>query len=406
MNKELMKQKFTEKWNAINPEKRRKIIIGAIATFLIIFSVIGYYASRSDTTKTVERKEVGKQEEIKLDPTLLQKTQLAESQKELRILKEQLETLKKEKEEQERLAKQKEEEKAQEQFKNATLPPPMYPGGTPGGQVPPPMPGDVATGGMSPAEPPQPKVEYVGDIKVVSADKKPQQDKSKEGAKEGEQADSKKKQTVYLPPSFMEATLLSGLDAPAISKGEGNPVPALFRIKAPAVLPNAVKANLKGCFVIAEGLGSLADERAHLRLVSISCVGRKGQAVIDQKIKGFVVDNDGKIGLRGTVVSKMGSHLARTFIAGLFGGLAQVTGTQSYTFSVSGSGVVSTLNPGDAAKAGLSAGVAQTANALQKFYLELAQQTIPVIEIQATRNVTLVISEGVNLEIKEQNLPE
>ncbi|MEM4134373.1 MAG: TraB/VirB10 family protein [Candidatus Micrarchaeia archaeon] len=405
MNKEIIKQKFTEKWNTINPEKRRKIILTVLAVFLILFGIIGYYASRTDTSKTAEKKEQGKQEEIKLDSTLLQKTQLAESQKEIRSLKEQLEMMKKEKEEHEKLMKQKEEEekkeKEKEQLKSSTLPPPMYSSGSVG-SMPPPVPtGGAGGAGMPQAEPPQPKVEYVGDIKVVSADKKIQ-----EKPKDGEQAESKKKQTIYLPPSFMEATLLSGLDAPAISKGEGNPVPALFRIKAPAVLPNSVKANLKGCFVIAEGLGSLADERAHLRLVNISCVGKKGQAVIDQKVKGFVVDNDGKIGLRGKVVSKMGSHLARTFIAGLFGGLAQVTGTQSYTYSVSGSGVVSTLNPGDAVKAGISTGITQTANALQKFYLELAQQTIPVIEIQATRNVTLVISEGVNIEIKEQNLPE
>lgn len=178
-------------------------------------------------------------------------------------------------------------------------------------------------------------------------------------------------------------------------------MPTLFRIKAPAVLPNSVKANLKGCFVIAEGLGSLADERAHLRLVTISCIDRKGNAVIDQKIKGFVVDNDGKIGLRGRVVSKMGSLLARSLIAGLFSGLGNVAGVQAYDYSTSGDGTVSTLKSSDIAKAAIGGAVQQAANELQKFYLELARQTIPVIEIQATRTVTLVVSEGVELEVKE-----
>ena len=49
----------------------------------------------------------------------------------------------------------------------------------------------------------------------------------------------------------------------------------------------------------------------------------------------------------------------------------------------------------------MGSGISQGANELQKFYLELARQTIPVIEVGATKTVTLVISEGVELEIKD-----
>ena len=38
---------------------------------------------------------------------------------------------------------------------------------------------------------------------------------------------------------------------------------------------------------------------------------------------------------------------------------------------------------------------------IEKFYMELAHQTMPVIEVSAAKPVTLVISEGVNLEIKK-----
>lgn len=128
--------------------------------------------------------------------------------------------------------------------------------------------------------------------------------------------------------------------------------------------------------------------------------------MIDQKIKGFVVDSDGKIGLRGRVVSKMGAHIVRSLIAGFFGGLGQVAGTQAYTYNITGSGTISTLDTGKMAQAAVGAGIQQAAQSIQRFYLELAQQTIPIIEIQATRNVTLVISEGVELEIKEYNFKD
>jgi conjugal transfer pilus assembly protein TraB len=124
--------------------------------------------------------------------------------------------------------------------------------------------------------------------------------------------------------------------------------------------------------------------------------------VIDQKIKGFVVDSDGKIGLRGRVVSKMGAILARSLIAGIFSGLGQAISMQGWQYYPSSGTEI--IKPGEAMRTTFATGIMQATANLQKFYLDLAAQTIPVVEIQATRNVTLVISEGVNLEIKEFEL--
>ena len=55
-------------------------------------------------------------------------------------------------------------------------------------------------------------------------------------------------------------------------------------------------------------------------------------------------------------------------------------------------------------KSGIGQGISTAAGELQKFYLQLAEQTLPVIEVGATKNCTLVVSEGVTLEIKEQHL--
>ncbi|MEZ4566849.1 MAG: hypothetical protein R2860_07730 [Desulfobacterales bacterium] len=102
----------------------------------------------------------------------------------------------------------------------------------------------------------------------------------------------------------MEATLLSGLDAPTTTTGNSDHA-GLARIKELAILPNKV-GDLKGCFVLAEGKGNLASERVEVRLVTLSCVSKKGQSVIDQTVKSYVVDEDGKPGFGALYLPKWG----------------------------------------------------------------------------------------------------
>jgi conjugal transfer pilus assembly protein TraB len=399
-------EKVKGAWNNLPTEQKSKFIKLGAALLLIMVGLLGYVLSHRGGH---EKKEIAslqsqnKTQDIGVNVDLLQKTQYFEAQKQLEELKKELEELKKEKAEREmkalreEKAKEEKEEEIRKEGKRVERAPAVPPPPPP----PPPVPSGVPSQATSsaPTPPPPPRPEVVGDIKVVSAEKKEEAKGEKGNMTVGE---ATKKKQVYLPPSFMEATLLSGLDAPAVGKGEAHPVPVLLRVKAPAVLPNKVKANLKGCFVIAEGVGNLASERADLRLVSLSCIDKKGRAVIDQKIKGFVVDSDGKIGLRGRVVSKMGAILARSLIAGIFSGLGQAISMQGWLYYPTTGSMI--IKPEEVARTTFATGIMQATANLQKFYLDLAAQTIPVVEVQPTRNVTLVISEGVNLEIKEFEL--
>jgi conjugal transfer pilus assembly protein TraB len=173
------------------------------------------------------------------------------------------------------------------------------------------------------------------------------------------------------------------------------------RVKTPAVLPNEVKAELTGCFVIADGRGNLGTERAELTLVSISCLDRKGGALIDQKIKGFVVDADGKIGLRGRVVAKFGSVVARSMLAGMLVGAGNAIKANATTTAISPLGATQVLNGNDIGMAALGNGLSEGFREIQKFYMELASASLPVIEVGPSKKITLVVSEGLNLEIRK-----
>ena len=199
--------------------------------------------------------------------------------------------------------------------------------------------------------------------------------------------------------------MLSGLDAPTTTAGKSDPVPVLLRIKELAVLPNKVRGDLKGCFVLAEGKGNLATERVEVRLVTLSCVSKKGQSVIDQTVKGYIVDEDGKAGLRGIVSAKMGSMLARSALAGFLGGMGEAVQTSSMDFQTTALGTQTQLwsdtDTQNIVKGGIGGGISKSADQLEKFYLQLAEQTLPIIQVGATKIVTVVISEGINLEVKD-----
>ncbi|WP_313802617.1 TraB/VirB10 family protein [Sphingobium sp.] len=250
---------------------------------------------------------------------------------------------------------------------------------------------------VPPTAPPAPPVEkVVGAIGQATTPLAP-----KDASANGGSGDSKKKnRTIYLPPGFMKARLLTGIDALASRDATSNPEPIIARVQAPAVLPNDVKANLSGCFVIGNATGSLAKERVEIQLVSLSCVDFDEHSVVDQPVKGFFVDADGKKGLSGKVVTRAGAALARTFIAGTISGIAQTVENTFGDTSTSALGTVRTLDAGDAAKSGIAGGLSKSSDKLTDFYLDLARQAGPIVEVGAAKDVVVVIQEGVTLEIK------
>lgn len=438
-----MKEKLMVFWDALPAKQRRLVALGSIGVVVLLFSFGGYAVSN----RTPVKKDGGRKT-VSLEPDLLKQNQYMESQKEISKRDEKLQELSKQLEELQKTGKlpagtvlpngqtvgldgklpalpgqpmpaaqgnapalpgplaaaghppvtNSQQGNKRSQGGAAVMPPPI-----PAGALPPPLPPaglpqQNGPGGMQMASANGGAGFYseqeMGDIAIVSGKSGPADDSA-----------SKKKEShergVYLPPSFMAATLLSGLDAPTTEGAKGNPVPVIIRIQAPAILPNDVRANLRGCFIIADGRGNLGTERAELTLVSMSCLDRKGNALVDQKIKGFVVDQDGKIGLRGKVVAKFGATIARSMMAGFFGGVGDVVKQNSTTTAISPLGTTSNINPNDVLMAGVGSGLSAGFKDIQKFYMELARASMPVVEVGATKPLTVVISEGSEIKIRK-----
>ena len=163
-----------------------------------------------------------------------------------------------------------------------------------------------------------------------------------------------------------------------------------------------MRTKVKGCFVLAAGYGDVASERAYFRTEKMSCVMKNGD-VIDQKVEGYIVGEDGKAGLRGNLVSKAGSKVALALLSGTVGGLAQAFAQTATTLQQTPIGPTQIVTPsqslGYAGATGVSSGFQQ----LSQYYINMAEKTFPVIEINDQRNVSIVFTQGIEFPVNVNN---
>jgi conjugal transfer pilus assembly protein TraB len=198
------------------------------------------------------------------------------------------------------------------------------------------------------------------------------------------------RQTSYLPGGSMAySILLTGVDAPV----GGKPFPVLLALKEAFASPNSYQVPLKGCFALGKAEGNASSERADIQIVRMSCVLPDGKA-FEQEITGYLVGEDGKQGIPGKLVDKEGRKIAFAAVAGVGAGLARAFGQQQVTNVVTDSGAITSTVTGDALTFGLASGAQGAATEMQRYFQKQAERLFPVVEIDAGKNVTMVMLSG------------
>jgi conjugal transfer pilus assembly protein TraB len=117
------------------------------------------------------------------------------------------------------------------------------------------------------------------------------------------------------------------------------------------------------------------------------------------------VGEDGKAGVRGRLVSKQGAMIAKSLTAGFLSGFAQALDTNPVP-------VINT-NPTDTPvyqqvfnentlQSGISKGASSAIEKVAQFYLDMAEGMFPVIEVDAGRQIDVIITKGQQLKLKSQ----
>lgn len=220
-------------------------------------------------------------------------------------------------------------------------------------------------------------------------------------AVDGESGGVNEKQTAgsYIPAgTFARVVVLNGLDAPTGGQSQSNPGPVLLRIQDHANLPGGFKVDLRGCIVTGAGDGDVAAERARIRLDRLSCVDANGGA-IDIQVRGYVAGEDGKAGMRGKLVTKTGQMLSNALLASVGSGIGEAfkSGSETTTANPLG-GATTVTKPGDGFQRGFGSGTQRAFDMLARYYIQLAEKTFPVVEVEGGRVADVVFSRGFVLE--------
>ena len=266
------------------------------------------------------------------------------------------------------------------------------------------MPPGTPDPGTSPARPTVPEAPRISRVSIAprehatdNGQPAPTGPQATAGTADTAKANEARTVSTFLPVSLTRGTLLGGLDAPTGGQSQSNPHPVLIRLSDNSILPNRMRGEYRECFVIAAGYGDISSERAYLRTESLSCVRADG-AALEVRIQGTVYGEDGKVGLRGRLVTKQGQMLANALLAGVVSGIGQGLATSSTEYSTSALGTVASASGAEAYRAGLGTGVGKALDRLAQYYIKLAENTFPVIEVDAAREVDVVITKGVRID--------
>ena len=191
---------------------------------------------------------------------------------------------------------------------------------------------------------------------------------------------------VHLPAgSQVAGTILTGAFA---TKVRGDGLPVLARLEAAYLAPNDYEVPLEGCLMIGKATADLQTIRARVEAVTLSCVLPDGQ-VFERKVRGYFTGDDGTLGIPGTWQHRSGAWLGN-LLAAMGSAAGGVYGSVQINEALGGADLV------------LGDRTLETTERIETFFLDRAEEILPVVLVGTLTPVYVVMLEGVTIE----GLPE
>ena len=200
--------------------------------------------------------------------------------------------------------------------------------------------------------------------------------------------------TVHIPAgSFGEATLLTGVFAPT----DGEPLPVLLRLDAALVGPNRTRLTLPNALLVGKAVGDANARRATVQIDTLSVATASGRAH-EAKANGWLVDDDGLQGLRGTYVWRADEIIALASATGALSAGADALAARELTTSITALGGSTTAVTGDPARLAGYRALGGAAGRLSEVIAERLKEVVPAIHVANGKKVTVAFVTGVTIE--------
>ncbi len=246
-------------------------------------------------------------------------------------------------------------------------------------------------------------------IKLVSLDTSANQTeiaKRRADIEKAKEEKEKESNSFHLATGLTQALMITGAYAPAFSSGDTEPLPVLLQAEGNILIANDDRLSVDKCMLIGSAKGNMNSQTADIRLVSISCSLGDGKKIIEGPISGWVIGENGIPGVQGELLHKNGAWLAKTFVAGFlqtFSDALANTGTTQ--ISIGTTGGTNSVPVGQAvtnnASAAAAGGVSKVFGKLGDYYIKMAEQIFPVIEVKGGRTVDILLKGGEDFTVKD-----
>ncbi|WP_371220215.1 TraB/VirB10 family protein [Orientia tsutsugamushi] len=202
--------------------------------------------------------------------------------------------------------------------------------------------------------------------------------------------------------SSARAVLLTGVVVGTGTNSSSSPEPIVLQLLDTAILYDKYKTDqIKNAILIGSCNGEMSSERAKCRIETLSVVNNQGD-IIEKKVEGWLIGEDGRSGIKGIVVDKSSNIASMAALNGVFSSIAKFLQSKAIkpdmlpTLNLVG-GQQQEFQIGDALQSGAYAGASNAFDKLADFAIKRADSMSPVVLIASGRVIDVVFKKGFDL---------
>ena len=181
--------------------------------------------------------------------------------------------------------------------------------------------------------------------------------------------------------SIVTGELLTGAFA---TKARGDALPVLVQLRSAYSGPNDTEIPLEDCLLIGKATADISSVRARVEAVSLSCVLPDGTA-FERVVRGYLTGEDGTLGVPGKWEFRSGRWLAN-LLSAMGTAAAGVYADVTIAEALAGASILGSVSTSD------------TTERIQEFFLQRAEEILPVVWVESGTPVYLVMLEGLTID--------